>query len=247
MNNFVLCIDTSAGTTVAVLDGDQVASEFNFDENMMHAERIGDAINQALSAAKISPSQVASVVVGLGPAPYTGLRIGIAAAAMFAEAVGAKIYGVGSLDAIARLGLLASEGNNVPLLVTTDARRSENYWALYSGLTNSGAPILIEGPGVAKPAALEEKFAGQKIQRVSSLHNGDLANGDLVNSETPNAELAESSNAQIAKISAVELGRVFLAQLEDGTASHNVEAMYLRAPDAVAPKVLREFGKRVSG
>lgn len=239
MNNFVLCIDTSAGTTVAVLDGDQVASEFNFDENMMHAERIGDAINQALSAAKISPSQVASVVVGLGPAPYTGLRIGIAAAAMFAEAVGAKIYGVGSLDAIARRGLLASEGNNVPLLVTTDARRSENYWALYSGLTNSGAPILIDGPGVAKPTALEEKFAGQKIQRLSTLPN----------SERPNADMATAAigELQTAKISAVELGRVFLAQLNDGSASHNVEAMYLRAPDAVAPKVLREFGKRVSG
>lgn len=239
MNNFVLCIDTSVGTTVAVLDGDQVASEFNFDENMMHAERIGDAINQSLSAAKISPSQVASVVVGLGPAPYTGLRIGIAAAAMFAEAVGAKIYGVGSLDAIARRGLLASEGNNVPLLVTTDARRSENYWALYSGLTNSGAPILIDGPGVAKPTALEEKFAGQKIQRLSTLPN----------SERPNADMATAAigELQTAKISAVELGRVFLAQLNDGSASHNVEAMYLRAPDAVAPKVLREFGKRVSG
>ena len=102
-------------------------------------------------------------------------------------------------------------------MFTADARRSEHYWAVYSGLTSSGAPILIEGPGVAKPAALDEKFADQKIDRTD------------------------------IKINAVDLGKVFEAQLLDGTASHVIEAMYLREADAVAPKVLRDFGKKVSG
>jgi tRNA threonylcarbamoyl adenosine modification protein YeaZ len=161
------------------------------------------------------------VVVGRGPAPFTGLRIGIAAAVMFAEGVGAKLFGVSSLDAIARAAfekrVSAGYDSKSPILVTADARRSEHYWAVYSGLSSSGAPILIEGPGVAKPAALDEKFAGQEIERTD------------------------------IKISAVDLGKVFEAQLIDGTASDVIDALYLREADAVAPKVLRDFGKKVSG
>lgn len=217
MPNWTLCIDTSAGTTVAVLQGGELRSEIHFDESMKHAERIGDAIAQAIAAADIKPGRITNVVVGRGPAPFTGLRIGIAAAVMFAEGVGAQLFGVTSLDAIARAALEKRGEGKHPLLVTADARRSEQYWALYSGLTSSGAPIMIEGPGVAKPAALDEKFADQKIDRTN------------------------------IKINAVDLGKVFDAQLLDGTASHVIEAMYLREADAVAPKVLRDFGKKVSG
>ncbi len=220
MPNYTLCIDTSAGTTVAVLQGGEVRSEIHFDENMKHAERIGDAIAQAIAGAEIKPGRVTNVVVGRGPAPFTGLRIGIAAAVMFAEGVGAKLWGVTSLDGIARAALVAratSDPSDRPLLVTADARRSEVYWALYSGLSKSGAPMMIEGPGVLKPAALEELLAGKDFDRTD------------------------------IKINAADLGKVFEAQLLDGTASQNVTALYLREADAVAPKDLREFGKRVSG
>lgn len=217
MRDYTLCIDTSAGTTVAVLQAGQVLSEVHFDENMKHAERIGDAIGQALSAAEIKPGQVTNVVVGRGPAPFTGLRIGIAAAVMFAEGSGAKLWGVTSLDAIARAAFDRHKQSSIPLLVTADARRSEVYWALYSGLSESGAPVMIEGPGVAKPAALEDLLAGREFNRTE------------------------------IKINAADLGKVFDAQQADGSASQNVTALYLREADAVAPKDLREFGKRVSG
>lgn len=223
MPNYTLCIDTSAGTTVAVLQGGEVRSEIHFDENMKHAERIGDAIAQAIAGAEIKPARITNVVVGRGPAPFTGLRIGIAAAVMFAEGVGAKLWGVTSLDGIARAALAnraagqTGAASERPLLVTADARRSEVYWALYSGLSKSGAPIMIEGPGVAKPAALEEMLTCKEIDRTD------------------------------IKINAADLGKVFEAQLLDGSASQNVTALYLREADAVAPKDLREFGKRVSG
>jgi len=236
MPNYTLCIDTSAGTTVAVLKGGETRSEIHFDENMKHAERIGDAIAQAVAGADIAPGRITNVVVGRGPAPFTGLRIGIAAAVMYAEGVGAKLWGVTSLDAIARAAFDAREaaGANVasslpllvtadarasslPLLVTADARRSEVYWALYSGLSKSGAPIMLEGPSVAMPAALDELLAEKKFDRTN------------------------------IKINAADLGKVFEAQLLDGSASQNVTALYLREADAVAPKDLREFGKRVSG
>ena len=128
--------------------------------------------------------------------------------------MGAKLFGVVSLDAIARTALEHAAG---PILVTADARRSEVYWAVYSGLSANGAPIMIEGPGVCKPAELEAKFSGKSLARTD------------------------------AKISAAALGRVFDAQLIDGTATHDVTALYLREADAVAPKDLREAGKKVSG
>jgi tRNA threonylcarbamoyl adenosine modification protein YeaZ len=199
------------------MQGGEVRSEINFDENMKHAERIGDAISQAIISAGIKPNQINNVIVGRGPAPFTGLRIGIAAAVMFAEGVGAKLYGVTSLDAIALAALTEREQEAVPLLVTADARRSEVYWALYSGLNESGAPIMVEGPGVAKPAALEEMFASKRHQ------------------------------STVLKIAAQNLGRVFVAQQNDGSASHEIGALYLREADAVAPKDLRDFGKKVSG
>lgn len=214
MPNWNLCIDTSSGTTVAVMQGGQVVAELTFEENMKHAERIGEAIAQVIAAAEISPSRISSVVVGRGPAPFTGLRIGLAAAVMFAEAVGAKLFGVTSLDAIAKTAFESSDG---PLLVTADARRSEVYWAIYSGLSEHGAPIMIEGPGVGKLAELDERFASRNLARTD------------------------------AKISASAMGKVFEAQQFDGITSQEVSALYLREADAVAPKDLRDAGKKVSG
>lgn len=216
MTHCILAIDTSAGTSVAVVKNGQVLSQLNFEENMKHAERIGEAIASALAVAELKPTEISSVVVGRGPAPFTGLRIGLAAAIMFAEGVGAKLFGVTSLDGIAR-ATLEAEGTDLPLLVTADARRSEIYWALYDGTSKNGAPILIEGPGVGKPQDVSQKFAGQKHSKTS------------------------------IKINAADLAKVLEAQVLDGKASHDISALYLREADAVAPKDIREAGKKVSG
>lgn len=210
MTNWLLSIDSSAGTTVAVLEGGIQRAEINIPDNMSHAESIAKAIAEALATAGIKASQVSSVAVGRGPAPFTGLRVGIASAMMFAEGAEARLFGVVSLDAIAKAALedsalLASLGAETPLLITADARRSEVYWALYSGLTKAGAPIRIDGPGVMKPAALEELMQQQGLRPIiTSL-----------------------------PVSATKLGQVFEAQLIDGTADADVTALYLRAPDAV--------------
>ena len=131
MSNWVLALDTSAGTCVAILHNGQVAAEVVIANNMKHAETVGIAIQQVLVEAGIKPAQITAVVIGRGPAPYTGLRVGIAAAAMFAEAIAVPAFGVVSLDAIALAALRANPlEDNRPLLVTADARRSEVYWAL---------------------------------------------------------------------------------------------------------------------
>ena len=210
MTNWLLSLDTSAGTTVAVLEGGIARSEINIPDNMKHAESIATAIVDALEQAGIKSSQISSVVVGRGPAPFTGLRVGIASAMMFAEGAEAKLFGVVSLDAIAKsvledTSILASLSETTPLLITADARRSEVYWALYSGLTKAGAPVRIDGPGVIKPAALDELMNERGLSPITTS----------------------------LPISALKLGQVFEAQLIDGNAEQDVTALYLRSPDAV--------------
>lgn len=150
MTQVLLAIDTSAGTAVAVLVDGVVASESYDANSMQHAEQIGIQIQQVLKAANKKSSEVTAVAVGVGPGPFTGLRVGIAAAKMFAEGVSVPIYGVGSLDAIAFANSL-----DQPTLVLTDARRSEVFFGLYQGKTQAGVPKTLLGPGVKKQAELE--------------------------------------------------------------------------------------------
>jgi tRNA threonylcarbamoyladenosine biosynthesis protein TsaB len=217
----VLAIDTSSGTSVAVLKDGIALAEIEIADTRSHTESIGDAINEALSEAGVAPNRITAVAVGRGPAPFTGLRVGIAAAIMFAEGAGAKLFGIVSLDAIAKQEFDArgSEPATEPLLVTSDARRSEHYWALYSGLDRHGVPICIEGPAVNRPADIEATLAERGI--------------------------AAATTSVV--ISARAIGELFEAQAAAGVLSHDVTALYLRNPDAVEPKNLRDFGKKVSG
>lgn len=164
MTQVLLAIDTSSGTVVAVLVDGAVVSEFYEPDTMQHAEQIGLQIRKVLDAANKKASDVSAVAVGVGPGPFTGLRVGIAAAKMFAEGVGAAIFGVGSLDAIA-----FSKDLIEPTLVLTDARRSEVFFGLYQGKTRAGSPIALLGPGVKKQTDLEAELqvSGQSYEIVS--------------------------------------------------------------------------------
>ena len=157
----ILAIDTSAGTSVALIENGEVRAEITVADNMRHAEVIGETIAKILATTNTKPHQINTVVAGRGPAPFTGLRVGIAAATMFAAGAGAKLFGICSLDAIAFNEL--SNGENHPLLVTADARRKELYWATYEGLDKDGVPVRTQGPAVNKPADLEELLKDQNL------------------------------------------------------------------------------------
>jgi tRNA threonylcarbamoyladenosine biosynthesis protein TsaB len=113
-----------------------------------HAEVLTPAIGEILAETGITPAGLDAVVAGDGPGPFTGLRVGLASAAAYADALGIPAYGVCSLDAIA--AAVPAEG---PLLVAADARRREIYWAVYGG------PQPAE-PAVAAPARVAEQLAG---------------------------------------------------------------------------------------
>jgi tRNA threonylcarbamoyladenosine biosynthesis protein TsaB len=164
MTQVLLAIDTSSGTAASVLVDGKVVSEIYEDNSMQHAEHIGEVISQALAKADKKAHEVTAVAVGLGPAPFTGLRVGIAAAKLFAEGVQVPIFGVSSLSAIAFLEPLDEK-----TLVLTDARRSEVYFALFEGKTKHGEPKVILGPGVKKQAELEAELftAGTNYRSVT--------------------------------------------------------------------------------
>ncbi len=164
MKQIVLALDTSQGTSVALIVDGKLASEVTDSNPMRHAENIGTLIASCVEQAGIKPSEVTDVAVGIGPGPFTGLRVGIAAAKMFAAGSKATLHGIGSLDAIAFELDLAE-----PTLVIADARRSEVYYGLFLGKSGNGIPKALLVPGVSKQAELEARLQseGQKYQLVS--------------------------------------------------------------------------------
>ena len=149
----LLAVDTSAGTSVAVVDGGRILSENSVEDTRRHAEVIGELIVRCLAEAGVDIAGLSNVAVGMGPGPFTGLRVGIAAAQAFALGADIRVLRVPSHDAIAFAHFSATTDNvsgvGEPLLVTTDARRHERYWSSYRRDDDSQLPRRVDGPGIA--------------------------------------------------------------------------------------------------
>ena len=127
----VLAIDTSTSRScVAIIDGSNLLYSGYRDGATAHGPSLPALVQEALAV-----SDVDEVVVGMGPGPFTGLRVGIAFAQSFALAREIPVRGVCSLDAI------AAQVTEKDFIITVDARRKEVYWARYT-----------EGVRVAEPA-----------------------------------------------------------------------------------------------
>ena len=136
-----LIIDTATDRTSVGIYQSGVELFYQFSDGAMaHGEALPKIIAEAL---KVEPN-ISKVVIGMGPGPFTGLRVGIVFAQTFATARKIPWVGVCTLDAIA-LGIAEKE-----FIVATNARRKEIYWAKYLN------GVRTIGPSVAKPEALTE-------------------------------------------------------------------------------------------
>lgn len=126
-----------------------ILAETTIDNTMSHAEVVGSSIRAVMLEAGVTASALSGVACGMGPGPFTGLRIGIAAARVFALAIDKPLVPLVSHDAVAYDWYRA--GHTGGLLVVTDARRRELYWSAYSGADADGIPVRVEGPGLCKP------------------------------------------------------------------------------------------------
>lgn len=151
----LLALDSSAGTGAAVVaDDGAVLAERTEADTLRHAEVVGVLIAGVLADAGARAADVTAVAVGVGPGPFTGLRVGMAAARAFALAAGIPAEGIVSHDALAFAALAPRPlaGSASPaLIVVTDARRRERYWTRYAGLDAAGLPVRTAGPALAKP------------------------------------------------------------------------------------------------
>lgn len=154
----VLALDTATTDLVAgVVDGERVVAETRV-ATRAHNERLMPEITRLLAEAGVEFADVGAIVVGCGPGPFTGLRVGMSTASALGQALGIPVHGVCTHDAVAA----ELEGD---ALVVTDARRREVYWARYAGGERVAGPDVCKPADLASPAvdviSVPEALAGQ--------------------------------------------------------------------------------------
>jgi tRNA threonylcarbamoyladenosine biosynthesis protein TsaB len=144
----ILAVDTSSAlTSVCVIeaDGTVVAGRRHLDARR-HAEVLAPLLAEVID--RIDTSRITTIACGVGPGPYTGLRVGIATALALGVAWQTPVHGVCSLDAVAAAAIASGDRDGVS--VALDARRREVYWARYAA---DGS--RIEGPRVGPAAEID--------------------------------------------------------------------------------------------
>lgn len=213
----LLAIDTSTtAISVALHDGSDVLAEVTTLDAKAHAEHLAPNIRAALTQHGAAPSDVTQIVVGTGPGPFTGLRVGIVTAHTFAFALGLPAHGVCSLDALAHDHWLRSGTRSGELLVATDARRKEVYAARYL-LTESGAE-RVDDPMVLRAADLDPAS-----RALPTAGRGPLLYPDALPHPVEPLDVSAGALADLAA-----------RRLRSGVDLDGLEPQYLRRPD-VAP------------
>lgn len=218
----LLAFDTAtAAVTVALYEwfpgeGARPRAQFEAVDGRRHAELLAPAITRVLREAGAVPADLDAVAVGVGPGPYTGLRVGLVTARALGDALKIPVHGVCTLDVIAR-----ASGRTEPFVVATDARRKEVYWARYdSALARHGEPA-VGPPADAAAAGLPVIGEGTvKYPEVLGPAANPTGTGPVPLLPTAGA-LAELAVDRLAGA--------------EGPALLPPEPMYLRRPDAKEP------------
>ncbi len=210
----VLALDTSsAAVTVDLVDVSDADATTVAHQQWVgphgHSEQLTPTIAACLDAAGATVRDLGALVVGAGPGPFTGLRVGLVSAAAMAEALGIPAYEVCSLD-----GLAPDEGN---VLVATDARRKEVYWATYRDGRRVG------GPDVSYPADVPRGDVAAMVGAGARLYADVLALPLLAGDHPEPARLVTRA----------------LDRIRAGAESDALTPLYLRRPDAVPPKAMQ--------
>ena len=188
----VLAIDTSVGVSVAILRSNGEVTQSQAVDHGMQGELTAELISKVVSDSGLKIEEIADVVVGVGPGPFTGLRVGLVTASVFAHAREIPIHGICSLDAIAF-------DYAKPCIVVTDARRKELYWARYEG-------IRIGDPQVSKPEAIASQFPDVDFVGPGANLYPDYVSGNVMELKAGSlAKLFASGSAQLVDVSPMYL------------------------------------------
>lgn len=212
----VLALDTSTPAVTAALaevtgSGLKGLGERRVVDPRAHGELLAPEISALLAAAGVTVRELTAIVAGLGPGPFTGLRVGLVTAAGMGQALGIPAYGVCSLDA---LGRAAGPGR---VLVATDARRREVYYATYTD------GVRTTGPEVAKPADAAASLAAHGVID-RAVGEGAVRYSEIFGVPIDDRLLYPSGEALIA---------LAADRIRAGEPTERLTPLYLRRPDAV--------------
>ena len=214
----MLALDTSTPTLVTGLvhtlaDGSSDATENTVENTRAHNELLMPTIFQLLESSGSELHELTAIVVGCGPGPFSGLRVGMATASGLGHALPVPGYGVCSHDAIAWRAQQASASAEENLLVATDARRRETYWSSYCcGDRGERPPVW---------PAFPSRRAAARV----------LANPTIA-TRLPDRLRAL---AQQEEVPAVPSARGLVAVADFAVAPQPLTPLYLRRPDAKVP------------
>lgn len=224
----VIALDTStpavtAGLVVCDEGGVRSLSEAVTVNPRAHGELLMPQLTDVLAGAGRGLREVDAIVVGRGPGPFTGLRVGMATAAALGHAHSVPVHPVCGLDAIAAEAVgTAAAGAPGALLVATDARRREAYWAAYAW-----DGTRLTGPHVNRPDDVPDRIDGLELRAAS----GELA-------DRFGLEVLGPAYPTPTGLVSVARGLVSVARANAHVAGGEPEPlvpMYLRRPDATEP------------
>jgi tRNA threonylcarbamoyl adenosine modification protein YeaZ len=214
----VLVVDSSTPAVTAALaeitdEEVRLGAQRQTVDARAHGELLAPHVAAVLREAGVGGKDLAAVVAGLGPGPFTGLRVGLVTAASMGQVLDIPTYGVCSLDA---LGRAAADGRR--LLAVTDARRREVYWAAYD---ETGARFT--GPAVDAPAVVAGQVANLGV--TVAVGEGAQRYADVLTLPV----LSEPAYPPAYALAELAADRVRAA-----APGERLVPLYLRRPDAVA-------------
>ncbi len=241
-----LVIDTSYGSTVGVVGHEPVVET----DSRTHVEKLQVNIAQAVEQAGLQASDITRIVVGVGPAPFTGLRAGIVAAKALAFATGAQLVGQDVLAPQCLAHTQATDDRRHLTLAVNDARRRQLYFALYDGGTVADgvgqSPITLIDMDIDYPDSITmrvndvlTKLADTgKPYVVDVIGHGAVKYAQSWNAiaslgEVDDHALLDEGAEGLARFAAFTTSEQALAELTP------VEPLYLRRPDVSVPNPLK--------